>query len=37
LDTGINEEKVKQIYLKAGFKIVKVIEKYDIALYEFEV
>lgn len=37
LDTGVNEEAVKKIYLDAGFKIVKVIEEYGIALYEMEV
>ena len=37
LDTGMNEEKVKQIYLDAGFKMVEVIEECGMALYELEV
>jgi len=37
LDTGMNDEKVKQIYLNAGFKIVEVIEECGMALYELEV
>lgn len=37
LDTAIDEEVVKQIYLDAGFKIVKVLEKCNMALYELEV
>jgi Acetyltransferase (GNAT) family. len=37
LDTGVNEETVKQIYLNAGFKIVKIIEECGMALYEMEV
>ena len=37
LDTGIAEEKVKQIYLDAGFEIVKVMEERGMALYELEV
>lgn len=40
LDTNLNEKVVRQIYLNAGFKIVKIID-YDngqsIALYEMEV
>ncbi|BCN30952.1 GNAT family N-acetyltransferase [Anaeromicropila herbilytica] len=37
LDTGNNEEVVKQIYLRAGFKIVKVIDESEMALYEMEI
>ncbi len=37
LDTGIDKEVVKQIYLSAGFKIVRVIEESSMALYEMEV
>lgn len=33
----MNEEKVKQIYLDAGFKMVEVIEECGMALYELEV
>ena len=40
LDTGLNEKVVRKIYLKAGFKIVDIID-YDngnsLALYEMEV
>lgn len=40
LDTGLNEKVVRKIYLKAGFKIVDIID-YDngnsMALYEMEV
>ncbi|HEY8421801.1 MAG TPA: GNAT family N-acetyltransferase [Thermoclostridium sp.] len=37
LDTGINEEAVKKIYIDAGFRIVKVIDECGMALYELEV
>ena len=40
LDTGLDEKVVRKIYLKAGFKIVDIID-YDngnsLALYELEV
>ncbi len=40
LDTGLDEKAVRKIYLRAGFKIVDIID-YDngrsLALYELEV
>jgi len=37
LDIGIDEEEIKQIYLNAGFKIVKSLEECGMALYEMEI